>query len=289
VLTHARELNPLNTDHTANLARLYRRWSDLESTPQAKHDRLIAASDYYSQATVLSPQNAQLWNEWATVNLSLHDVDQQLANDQAANDLQKAQSLLDHSLTLDQQYDQTYLIRGQLDRFLGKNDEAITEYQNALKWNPDSADAWGGMTDLYSSTGNYTAVETVTVAFLQTHPNFLPGMRTLVRNVYAPRGRLQEAIDMQQQIVSIASDPSNPDANLWDDYRVLSIVLAQAGRLPEALQAAQNSLSKAPQANQAEVQTLISQIQAQLSADNVLSNTNVLPGPTPTPSPTPAP
>ncbi len=279
VLTHARDLNPLNTDHSANLARLYRRWSDLETDKQAKHDRLVTASEYYQQATTLSPQNAQLWNEWATVNLGLHDVDLQLNNDQGAADLQKAQELLDHSLTLDSQYDQTYIIRGQLDRFLGKNDEAIQEYQNALKWNPDCADCWGGMSELYSSTGNYTAVETVTLAFLQTHADFVPGLRTLARNVYIPAGRLGEAIDTQSQVVSLA----NQDPNVWDDYRVLAVMLAQAGRFPEALQAAQTGLTKAPQDKQTEMQALIAQLQQQLGIGPTLTNT--LPGPNPTPTP----
>ncbi len=279
VLTHARDLNPLNTDHSANLARLYRRWSDLETDMQAKHDRLTTASDYYRQATTLSPQNAQLWNEWATVNLGLHDVDLQLNNDQAAADLQNAQDYLDHSLTLDSQYDQTYIIRGQLDHFLGKDDAAIQEYQNGLIWNPSCSDCWGGMTTILSSAGNYTAVETVTLAYLQTHADFVPGLRTLARNVYAPSGRLGQAIDTQSQVVSLASQ----DPNVWDDYRVLAVMLAQAGRFPEALQAAQTSLTKAPQANQAEVQTLIAQLQQQLGVGTILTNTVPAPNPTPTP------
>ena len=285
VLTHARDLNPLNTDHSANLARLYRRWSDLETDKQAKRDRLATSSAYYGQATILSPQNAQLWNEWATVNLSLHDIDQQLNNGQATDDLTQAQSLLDHSLSLDQQYDETYLFRGQLDRFLGKNDEALQEYQNALKWNPDSTDAWGGITDLYSAQGNYTGVETITLSFLQTHPTFVAGLRTLARNAYIPAGRLADAIDTQQQVIQL----SGSDPNVWDDYRVLAIMLAQAGRLPEALQAVQTGLKDAPADKQAEMQALLTQIQQQSSLGAVSPNTGTVPSPLPAPGPNPAP
>jgi tetratricopeptide (TPR) repeat protein len=281
VLTHARNLNPLNTDHSANLARLYRRWSDLEVDPQAKHDRLTTSSDYYAQATTLSPQNAQLWNEWATVNLSLHDLDQQLQNGHADEDLAKAQSLLDHSLELDAQYEQTYLIRAQLNRFLGKNDEAVHEYQNALKAEPNSADAWGGMSEILSAQGNYTAVETITLAFLQTHPTFVAGLRTLARNVYFPTGRLAEAINTQQQVIQLAGS----DPNVWDDYRVLAIMLAQAGRFPEALQAAQTGLTSTPADKQPEIQSLIDQLQQQLSLGAILSNTGSITSPVPAPVP----
>jgi tetratricopeptide (TPR) repeat protein len=281
VLTHARNLNPLNTDHSANLARLYRRWADLETEPQAKRDRLMTSSDYYSQATTLSPQNAQLWNEWATVNLSLHDLEQQLQNDHAAADLAQAQSLLDHSLELDSLYEQTYLIRAQLDQFLGKNDEAIQEYQNALKAEPNSSDAWGGMTQILSAQGNYTAVETITLAFLQTHPTFVAGFRTLARNAYFPAGRLAEAINTQQQVIQLAGS----DPNVWDDYRVLAIMLAQAGRFPEALQAAQTGLTSTPADKQAEIQSLIGQLQQQLSLGATLSNTGSITSPVPAPVP----
>ncbi len=59
-------MNPLNTDHSANLARLHRRWADLKAAdPAARQQELETAAEYYRQATNLSPNNAQLWNEWA--------------------------------------------------------------------------------------------------------------------------------------------------------------------------------------------------------------------------------
>ena len=104
-------MNPLNTDHSANLARLHRRWADLKAAdPAARQQELETAAEYYRQATGLSPNNAQLWNEWALVSLAMSDQAQQ-AGDTAKADtyLADAQAKLDHSLELDQQYDQTYL------------------------------------------------------------------------------------------------------------------------------------------------------------------------------------
>ncbi|MDW8066020.1 MAG: hypothetical protein RMK32_10385, partial [Anaerolineae bacterium] len=40
ILERARELNPLNTDHTANLARMHRRWADLLLDPRYCRTRI---------------------------------------------------------------------------------------------------------------------------------------------------------------------------------------------------------------------------------------------------------
>ena len=67
VLMEARELNPLNTDHSANLARMYHRWANSASDDATRQELLRRASENYAIATSLSPQNAILWNEWATL------------------------------------------------------------------------------------------------------------------------------------------------------------------------------------------------------------------------------
>ena len=107
----------------------------------------------------------------------------------------------------------------------------------------------------------------------------MPGLRTLARNVYIPSGRLGQAIETQSRVVSLADQ----DPNVWDDYRVLAVMLAQTGRFPEALQAAQTGLTKAPKDKQPEMQSLIAQLQQQLGVGPTLTNT--LPAPNPTPSP----
>ncbi|MEM7533264.1 MAG: hypothetical protein AAF639_13870, partial [Chloroflexota bacterium] len=64
VLIEAQEVNPLNTDHTANLARLYRTWADLNGGDAELRDRMLAQSlEQYEVATTLSPNSAHIWNE----------------------------------------------------------------------------------------------------------------------------------------------------------------------------------------------------------------------------------
>jgi tetratricopeptide (TPR) repeat protein/O-antigen ligase len=115
VLERARHLNPLNTDHTANLARMHRRWADLLLDPRYCRTRIHLpemssefvrcveqASWYYEEATRLSPNSAVLWNEWASVDLYQR------------NDLDSAERKLQRSLRLDDRFDQTYQLYGDL-------------------------------------------------------------------------------------------------------------------------------------------------------------------------------
>lgn len=262
VLENARILNPLNTDHSANLARLHRRWADLYAAdPTVRKTQLEQSSAQYQIATTLSPNNAVLWNEWSTVMMALSDA-ARTAGDTAgaATFMQDAQAKLDHSLELDQLFEQTHLIRAQLARTQGQTEEARRAYEQAMKLNPYSSDAWGGLTDLLVSQGNYTEVETITLAYLEKQPDFLPGLRTLARNVYFPENRLAEALATQQRVVQLAAS----DPNLWDDQRVLAILQAQSGQPELALQTAQQALAAAPQDRQEEINSLIAQLQASL-------------------------
>jgi len=99
-LMTARALNPLNTDHYANLGRLYLYWAD----PSGGKDDSKAplAAQYMQQAVDHSPGNAQLWDELAV-------ADARVGNFQKAmDDLQYSQTKVDNT------YVRTPFIRGQL-------------------------------------------------------------------------------------------------------------------------------------------------------------------------------
>ena len=72
-LIKAQALNPRNTDHYANLARLYVWWADAMSDPnsgvpgtaQDQAQRYAAGIAQYEKAHDLSPGNASIWNELA--------------------------------------------------------------------------------------------------------------------------------------------------------------------------------------------------------------------------------
>ncbi len=141
VLTRARQINPLNTDHSANLARLMRTWADMTTDPAQKKQFADQASQYYVEATSLSPHNAILWNEWATIDLYLK------------GDPDAALKKLDESIRLDTQFDQTYLLIG--DTYMNKKDldKAAEAYQKVLTLRPDLAQAQGVLAYIYAQQG----------------------------------------------------------------------------------------------------------------------------------------
>ena len=91
-LRKAQRLNPLNTDHTANLARLNTWWASSTNDLTEQLKRAEKASDYYRMATKLSPNNATLWGEWATLMMEV------------SGDFERAKEILDHALVVDPAY-----------------------------------------------------------------------------------------------------------------------------------------------------------------------------------------
>lgn len=98
VLQEAQRINPLNTDHTANLARLYRSWADLSGDDTDMRQAMLDSSmAEYDKAVMLSPNAAHLWNEKGNAHLARGERDQ-------------AEQAYLHSLSLDDLYEQTYLL-----------------------------------------------------------------------------------------------------------------------------------------------------------------------------------
>ncbi len=92
-LLKAQETNPLNPDHTANLARLYSWWAGQTQDPAERQSRGLISDDYYKRALVISPNSARLWSEWGILHL---DILQQP---------ERAFELLNQALEIDPKYD----------------------------------------------------------------------------------------------------------------------------------------------------------------------------------------
>ena len=143
VLHHARDLNPLNTDHTANLGRLYRAWGELTADPDERMAKFQQASEFYRQAALLSAHAAHLQNEWAIVYMRMGELEQ-------------AETHLARSLELDQEYDQTYFWLGELAQVRGEWVTAEEAYTQALAINPNLLEAFTALAGVYSQQGNLT-------------------------------------------------------------------------------------------------------------------------------------
>jgi tetratricopeptide (TPR) repeat protein len=100
-LLEAQAINPLNTDHTANLARLNTRWAALATSEAERAQRATAADRYYQQALALSPQNSLIRNQYAQLVLELQQ------------DCAAGLALYDQSLAIDPFYTLTYFARAE--------------------------------------------------------------------------------------------------------------------------------------------------------------------------------
>jgi tetratricopeptide (TPR) repeat protein len=139
-LQEARKLAPLNTDHSANLARLLRTWGGL-SKGEERTGRLNRSLVYYADATSLSPHNAQLFNEWGQTYYSLQDYERTLEK-------------YDISLSLDQEYVQTYLLLAEFHMRQEQWDQALEAYRQAAEVKPKSVEAWSGLGYIYTQLGD---------------------------------------------------------------------------------------------------------------------------------------
>lgn len=271
VLVGAQRLNPLNTDHSANLARLHRSWAfagaataaeaadparlrDLLATqPEAvNQDRLLRSLDYYRQALALSPNNAGLWNELATVQ-------------SIQGDLAGARATLESSLDVDDRYYPTYVLLGDV---LTAGDDlqgALDAYKQAATISPKnlvvlsslgvagaeagdaeaSIDAFRRIIGITSEALDATQAQ---LDQLNAEAEAAGGYGRLPSTATARRAAVERQLLSQKQQLYVA-------------YRNLALVLRETGQFAEALQAAEQARTYASESDLELLDTLIADLQ----------------------------
>ncbi|HSG17748.1 MAG TPA: hypothetical protein VLE70_15685, partial [Anaerolineae bacterium] len=150
-LIEAQRINPLNTDHTANLARLNTRWAEL-AADQERQERVEIASNYYEAAMSLSPNNAVIINEFARLAFVLDE------------DCDKALALFDRSTERDPYYANTLFEQYEILRVCGDRqseeadrllyyERAAESYSEGLRRQPRAAEDWLQLAGLYIVLG----------------------------------------------------------------------------------------------------------------------------------------
>jgi tetratricopeptide (TPR) repeat protein/O-antigen ligase len=223
----AQRINPLNTDHTANLARLYTWWAPKGSTPEQKRERAQLASDYYADALKLSPQNSTLWGEWALLYL------------EQLNDPREAHALLTHALELDQGYSWTQGLMGDYYARTGRStqnpDERLESFQQAV---------------VHYNLAVKSAKRTETQIKISNLVS--------LAGLYIEMEEYQAAVDVYEQAIAAGPRPND----LWRIQETLARLYAQMGEKEKALELAAAARSIAPQEHQPRIDTLISQLEA---------------------------
>ncbi len=275
-LVAARRLNPLNTDHSANLARLHRAWafaalSDmaggqaavprLRDLSQAQSEavniaRLQQAVSYYRQAVSLSPQNAGLWNELALVQLILNDLD-------------AARATLDRSLALDPRFYLTYLYRGDLLDLQGDKQAALAAYRKAAELAPKDLSVLSTLGVFSAQNGDPQGAVAAFRRIIEIETEGLAAdeSRLAQLDALAAQGggysRLEPSASRTQ--ASLQSKIAGHRGQLHLAYRNLALVLRDAGQIKEALEAARQAAAYATADNRATIETLIADLERRLT------------------------
>jgi tetratricopeptide (TPR) repeat protein/O-antigen ligase len=233
----AQSINPLNTDHTANLARLYSWWAGQATTQATRTDRAEKASEYYTDALTLSPNNSTLWDEWAVLDMQL------------LNNPQSALEKMNHALSLDQKYNFTQGLFG--DYYLqvanSAGDPAVKE--QALM---TAAEYYRTAADVSKSTDT-----TPKASYLVSLGNVLTLSASLdPQNIN--RQQYQQAIGAFQEAI----DAGLGSSDLWKVQQAIAKIYLQLGDKANALFYANQAIQSVPDTAKSQIQDLISQIQS---------------------------
>lgn len=298
-LIEARRLNPLNTDHTANLGRLYRFWGEV-SDPKMLDQSL----EYYRQATEISPNTAHLYDEWALVYY---------IKGQYQDSLDKLRT----SASLDDQYAPTFVYLGDTYQALNQPQEALQAHIKAISLddgaltNPQyfsrqdtrffdmrlgfyqQAGLLDKLADTYkdviardsrSFAGRYTlgyiyfiqgkadeSVQELQEAVKLNRDDI--ATHSILGYIYAQQGRLTEAVQENQEVVRLAPNDLN-------SHRNLAVLYQRLGMISQAISEVQTALKLSPGDQQ--LQDLLKQLQQQQQPQ-----APQLPQPQPTATPRP--
>ena len=195
-LEQARQLNPLNTDHTANLARIHRTWAESDPEGASRDEKLQQALDYYEQATKLSPHNAQLFNEWGLIYYLLGEFD-------------KALEKLDESLILDDRFTQTYLLMGEV--YLARKDwrQMILVHEQATALNPRLVQGWSSIGYAYSQLQEFDKAIEANLRVVEIAPDDYGTLKNIAI-LYSETNQTQKALSYAKRAIAVAPEKDKP-------------------------------------------------------------------------------
>jgi tetratricopeptide (TPR) repeat protein len=224
-LLKAQQINPLNTDHTANLARLYNLWAAFTPDASLRDERARSAENFFSRAVVLSPNNARLWGEYALVYMNL------------LGQPEEGFKILQRALLLDPNYDWTYALIGDYYvRFQANTASSEQEKQFAFQ---------KGM-EYYQAA----------LDLAEPGSSLLYNYHLALAGVQVELGMAVQALEHYLQALSLL--PNSVDN--WRIEEVVARLYLQLGEREKALLYARSAISSAPENYQPVLQELIDQI-----------------------------
>ncbi|MGC8780737.1 MAG: tetratricopeptide repeat protein, partial [Anaerolineae bacterium] len=215
-------------------------------------ERLQRSLTYYRQATSLSPNNAGLWNELAATQFILGDTEAALAS-------------LRHSEEIDPIFVQTHIYRGDMLATLGDRTAALAAYRRAAELAGDDQGVLSAVGVYSAQTGDIAAaldafqrLAQIQLAGLNSTQQQLADLDALVSRLGGYSALLPGA---GQRRDALQNSITAQRSQLHLTYRNLALVLRDAGRTAEALEAARTALAYASDAERPTIEALIAELQ----------------------------
>ena len=227
-LLTAQRLDPLNTDHTANLARLYALWATNSQEQQSRTELGKIAEEYYAAAVTLSPFDARLWNEWAILTLNVNqDPDDFLTK-------------VTHALEIDPIYYFTHAL--------------LADYYVSTTQEID--DAQKRQEALELAVQHYTqALELAPLGDTNLRYNYAVALA----GAHYQLNDLPAAAESYQQAIELAPDLGNR----WQLEEMLGRIFAGMGQPEKAIEHYASALVSAPLGERERLQDELAQLQSQ--------------------------
>ncbi len=215
VLQEAQRINPLNTDHTANLARLYRTWADLYPEDATVRQTMLDRSvEFYEQAVTLSPNAAHLWNEKGNAHLARGEDDQ-------------AEAAYTYSLSLDPRFDQTYMLLADFYERRQEFDKSITLLNQGIEQLPRNPQLYSYLGVAKARSGDLEGAAEANLNVVELQPGNIGAMRNLAI-IYRDMGDAEKALEWLQLAIRFA--PATNVAELKDLHQLTAQLYQQVGQ-----------------------------------------------------------
>ena len=224
-MNRAHEINPLNTDHLANLGLLFLRWAESDPLKEGRRQKLKKAHRYYEMAVQGSPRKIIIINSWAKVYA-------------AEADFGGALTKLRQSLAVDDKAAITYFSLGDLYAAMGRIGDAEAAYRRGIDLEPENAEALASLGHIYYKEGKIPEAEKASLNALSKDPK-LVRVHSLLSLIYYTSGRVAKAVDENLKIVQVF--PGNAAA-----HHNLSIIYEQTGQIDKAVQEMERVVALSP-------------------------------------------
>jgi tetratricopeptide (TPR) repeat protein len=225
-LEQAQSINPYNTDHTANLARLNTRWAEL-SKDDTRLSKVEKASGHYESAMVLSPQNAVIINEYARLLYLLNE------------DCDRSIDIYDHSLATDPYYTTTYFDAADIAKLCGdqsQDDKQEDYYQKAadnlteaLIRKSNDTRRWLQLAEIQIQLENAEAAERAHKEAIARSDENIPAWQI---NLSMAQWWLAQNLDLAEFYAVLALNSAPPDAAV-SVRQLMDQIAAERARLDE--------------------------------------------------------